>query len=330
MMNRRRFLDALAIGALATTRRAAKAQPTGRIRRIGNLSPSVADDAVFERESVLVPLRELGWIEGQNLAIERRYASGREELLRPFAEELVQLKVELVVTNGTAAARAVKNASASMSIVMYSAGDPVAAGLVASLAHPGGNVTGSTNVSKELFAKRLELLHELLPTATRVGELVNRAAPTTASLSEYEQVYRSLGMQPIFVDVAAPSELENAVAEVARKGGQALIVLSYAFFPNNRDRIMRAALTHALPTVVDTPYMLEAGGLLFYDMSLDERGRRTAGFIDKILRGAKPGDLPVEQPTKFELGINLKTAKALGLTVPQSLLLRADPGKVIR
>ena len=328
MMNRRRFLDALAIGALATTRRAAKAQPTGRIRRIGNLSPSVADDAVFERESVLVPLRELGWIEGQNLAIERRYASGREELLRPFAEELVQLKVELVVTNGTAAARAVKNASASMSIVMYSVGDPVAAGLVASLAHPGGNVTGSTNVSKELFAKRLELLHELLPTATRVGELVNRAAHL--SLSEDEQVYRSLGMQPIFVDVAAPSELENAVAEVARKGGQALIVLSYAFFPNNRDRIMRAALTHALPTVVDTPYMLEAGGLLSYAESLDERGRRTAAFIDKILRGAKPGDLPVEQPTKFELGINLKTAKALGLTVPQSLLLRADPGKVIR
>jgi putative tryptophan/tyrosine transport system substrate-binding protein len=327
-MNRRRFLDALAIGALATTRRAAKAQPTGRIRRIGNLSPSAADDAVFERESVLVPLRELGWIEGQNLAIERRYASGREELLRPFAEELVQLKVELVVTNGTAAARAVKNASASMSIVMYSVGDPVAAGLVASLAHPGGNVTGSTNVSKELYAKRLELLHELLPTATRVGELVNRAAHL--SLSEDEQVYRSLGMQPIFVDVVAPSELENAVAEVARKGGQALIVQSYALFPNNRDRIMRAALTHALPTVVDTPYMLEAGGLLSYAMSLDERGRRTAGFIDKILRGAKPGDLPVEQPTKFELGINLKTAKALGLTVPQSLLLRADPGKVIR
>jgi putative ABC transport system substrate-binding protein len=328
MMNRRRFLDALAIGALATTRRAAKAQPTGRIRRIGNLSLSAADDAVFERESVLVPLRELGWIEGQNLAIERRYASGREELLRPFAEELVQLKVELVVTNGTAAARAVKNASASMSIVMYSAGDPVAAGLVASLAHPGGNVTGSANVSKELFAKRLELLHELLPTATRVGELVNRAAHL--SLGEDEQVYRSLGMQPIFVDVAAPSELENAVAEVARKGGQALIVLSYAFFPNNRDRIMRAALTHALPTVVDTPYMLEAGGLLSYALSLDERGRRTAAFIDKILRGAKPGDLPVEQPTKFELGINLKTAKALGLAVPQSLLLRADPDKVIR
>jgi putative tryptophan/tyrosine transport system substrate-binding protein len=323
MIHRRTIIGMFAIGACVGASSAAPAPNAVAVRHIGYLSG--VDDVLAERESLLVPLRELGWREGENLVIERRFANGRQELLAPFAQELARLKVEMVVTNGTPATMAIKNVSTTMPIVMYSAGDPVASGLVASLAHPGGNITGLSNVAGELYLQRLELLRDLLPTVNRVGELVSRECPTfSKGRSDYEQAYQALGMTPIFVDVRSASELERAVAEVARQRVQALIVTSCAFFPSNRDRIMRAALNHTLPTVVDTEYMLESGGLVSYTLSPSERGRRTAMFIHKILRGAKPASLPVEQPTQFVLGINLKTAKALRLQVPQSLLLRAD------
>jgi putative ABC transport system substrate-binding protein len=262
---------------------------------------------------------------GKNLLIERREANGRAELLRPFAEELVRLKVEIIVTNGTAAALAAKNATTTIPIIMYSAGDPVRAGLVASLARPGGNITGFSIVSPEIEAKCLTLLRELLPGLQRVGVLENSTNPYFRAVrKEFEQTCRSLGMQPIIIEVAAAGELENAIAEMARRRAQALFVQREGLLYDNRVPLMSAALRHALPTLTTYSGMLEAGALVSYAHSVAENDQRYAAFIDRIIRGAKPADLPIEQPTKFELGINLKTAKALGITVSKEMLLRAD------
>jgi putative ABC transport system substrate-binding protein len=278
-----------------------------------------------EREQQDLALRERGWIEGQNLLIERRYNNGKAELFRPLAEELVRLKVELIVTQGTPATLAAKNATSTIPIVIWSSADPVLTGLVASLARPGGNITGYSMVSPELNAKRAALLRELLPGLQRVGVLEIPSNPySRASREELRQKFLSLGIQSIFVEVAAASELENAVADVARQRGQALIVPDEGLFLENRVELVRAAQKHALPTMVGQKILLEAGALVSYGFSWAERRRRGAYFVDRILRGAKPADLPIEQPTQFELGINLKTAKALGITVPKEMLLRAD------
>jgi putative ABC transport system substrate-binding protein len=270
-------------------------------------------------------LRELGWIEGQNLIVERRNADGRAELLQPLAEELVRLNVEIIVTSGTDAAFAAKNATTIIPIVLLAAGDPVRAGLVASLARPGGNITGFSVVSPELDAKRLEVLHELVPAAQRVGVLVNPTNPIfSIGRNGYEQMFRSLGIEPIFVEVSVPNKVEGAVETVAQRRCQGMIVSSDNIFTLHRVALMRAALRYGLPTMVPDREFLEAGGLVSYANSASESNRRYAAFIDKILKGAKPADLPIEQPTKFELGINLRTAKALSITIPQSLLLRAD------
>jgi putative ABC transport system substrate-binding protein len=323
MMDRRTFIGTAACVLIATPR-AAPAQQKDKVRHIGLLS-SDQPPTPAEIQELWAPARELGWIEGQNLIVEYRYASGRAELLRPFAEELVRLKVEIIVTAGTEATLAAKNATSSVPIVIWSAGDPVAAGAVASLAHPAGNITGFSMASKGVDAKRLSLLRELLPGAQRIGELWNPTNPMyRITRDEYEQVYHALGMQAIFIEVAAASELDNAVAELARRGSQALVVRADGLFNANRGTIMRAALRHGLPTFVGGRYYVEAGGLLSYALDDTEHRRRFVVLIDKILRGAKPADLPVEQPTKFELVINRNTAKALGLTIPQSLLLRAD------
>lgn len=322
-MDRRAFIGVVTCG-LVVVPLAAKTQAATTVRRIGWLAFGERPPAAVV-EQRYPPLRELGWIEGQNLLIEYRYANNRAELLRPFAEELVQLKVELIVTQGTAATQEAKNATTTIPIVMYSAGDPVGAGLVASLARPGGNITGLSLLGPDTEAKLLSLLRELLPATQRVGELFNSTNPYfTAARKRLEEAYQSLGMQPIFVAVTRANELEDAVADVARQRAHALHVPDDDLFLNSVSRIMRAALRYALPTIVDRSAYLEGGGLLSYGFSLAELRRRGAAFIDKILRGAKPADLPIEQPTQFELGINLKTAKALGITVPQSLLLRAD------
>jgi putative ABC transport system substrate-binding protein len=322
-MDRRAFIRALASGPLLAPL-AATAQTTASVRRIGWLA--VGDPPpphVIEQR--YPPLKALGWIEGKNLIVEQRYANNSAERLRVLADELVRLDVELIVTQGTAATLAAKNATTTIPIVMYSAGDPVGAGLVASLAKPGGNVTGYALLSPESDAKRLSLLRELLPATQRVGELVNSTSPYQAlARARVEQAYRTLGMQPIFVEVARASEIDDAVADVARQRAQALHVPNDDLFFNNLGTVMRAASKHALPTVVDRSEFLEAGGLLSYGFSLVELRRRGAAFIDKVLRGANPAALPVEQPTQFEIGINLKTAQTLGITVPQSLLVRAD------
>jgi len=322
-MDRRAFIGGVSC-ALILVPLAARAQTAKTVRRIGVLG-SGAQPTPDEFLQAYAPLRELGWVEGKNLLVERRYANGRAELLRPFAEELVRLKVELIATSGTDATLAAKNATTTIPIIIWSAGDPVRTGLVASLAQPGGNITGYSFVAPELDAKRLSLLRELLPTAQRVGVLENSTNPIFAvKQKENEPRYRSLGMQTIIVEVDAASDLENAIAEMARRRAQVLVLGADSLFRVNRVRIMDAALKYALPTMVEGGDMLEAGGLVSYGVSVAEANHRHAAFVDKILRGAKPADLPVEQPTKFELGINLKTAKALGLTVPQSMLVRAD------
>jgi putative ABC transport system substrate-binding protein len=315
VMDRRTFVGVLAAGIIAVPL-AARAQTATTVRRIGVLSGGApATPAV--RQGIDARLRELGWVEGGNLLIERRYANGRAELLQPLAEELVRLKVEVIATSGTQAAVAAKNATTSIPIVMFGAGDPVRTGLVASLARPDGNITGYSIVSTELEAKRLALLREVLPAAQRVGVLVNSTNPISAVVQkETEPVYRSLGMQPIIIAVARESELENAVAEIARRRAQALVVGDDALFFGHRVSIMNAALRYGLPTLVEDPEMLKAGAVLSYSVSPSEQYRRYAAFVDKILRGAKPADLPIEQPTQFELGINLKTAKALAMTIP--------------
>jgi putative tryptophan/tyrosine transport system substrate-binding protein len=322
-MDRRTFIGAVAAGTVAAPL-AASARTGTTVRRIGVLSPDPAQtQAELEEESA--PLRALGWVEGRNLLVERRYANGRAELFRPFAEELVRLKVEIIVTWGTAATLAAKNATTTIPIVMGIAADPVRAGIVASLSRPGGNITGYSVVGPELDAKRLALLRELLPGLQRVGVLENSTNPYFRALrKEFEQACRSLGMQPIIIEVAAASELENAIAEIARRRAQALFVRPDSLFYENRARLMSAALRYALPPIALGKEMVEAGALFSYAHTDAEINLRYAAFVDRILRGAKPADLPIEQPTKFELVINLKTAKALGITVPQTLLLRAD------
>jgi putative ABC transport system substrate-binding protein len=303
---------------------------TVETRRIGLLSlfdPRVTD---AERREFWAPARKLGWIEGENLIVERRFAGGQIELLRPMAEELVRLKVDAIVTSGTDATLAAKNATAVIPIIMYSAGDPVRAGLVSSLARPGGNVTGFSIVSPELDAKRLELLHELLPSALSVGELVNSTNPMSrVGRKEYELTFAKLGIRPIFVEVATAGELADAVREVARQHGDALLISSDGLFSSNSAAIIRAASDYRLPCIVANRELLEAGALASYSVGnsvadIADQRRRYFIILDKILRGAKPADIPIEQPTTFELILNLKAAKALGVTVPQSILVRAN------
>jgi len=322
-MDRRAFIGAVAAAMIAAPL-AASAQPATTVRRIGVISPG-AGPTQADLEAVGAPLRALGWVEGKNLLVERRNAHGRAELLGPFAEELVRLKVEIIVTGGTAATLAAKNATTTIPIIIFSAADPVRSGLVASLARPGGNITGFSIIGTELDAKRLALLRDLLPGLQRVGVLENSTNPYFRTVrQEFEQACRALGLQPIIIEVTAAGELENAIAEMARRRAQALYVQGAGLFDDNRITLLSAALKHALPTLASNREMLEAGALVLYRPSNAELTQRHAAFIDRILRGAKPADLPIEQPTKFELVINLKTAKTLGITVPPALLLRAD------
>jgi putative ABC transport system substrate-binding protein len=319
-MDRRTFIETVA-GSLLATVSLARAQQPAKVRRLGILTAgSISSDYAIFFET----LRELGWIENQNLLVERRAAGGKAELVPGLAEELVQLRVDVISATGAVASLAAKNATTTIPIVTIT-GDPLRIGLVASMSRPGGNITGLSTVAPELAAKRLELLRELRPTATRVGELVDPAnAYIRLIRKEDEQAYRSLGLRPIFVDVADPSQLARVIAEVARMRADALIVRADPLFTSNRDRIASLALKHALPTIAEGRQFVSAGCLASYAPNYSTLGRGAALLVDKILKGAKPGDLPIEQPMKFELAINLKTAKALNITISQSLLARTD------
>ena len=321
-MDRRSFVSAMACVTVALPL-VTKAQTAAPVRRIGFLRPGTRDlsDELAQAEA----LRKVGWVDGQNLLVERRYANSKTELLRPLADELVRLKVDLIVTAGTSATLAAKSATKTIPIVFWSAADPVRTGLVASLARPGGNVTGFSVVISELEIKRMALLHEWVPAMRRIGRPENSSNPYfRATRQGFEQACGSLGVQPIFVEVASAGNLANAIAEVVRRGGQGLVVGPDDLFYDNRAALMRAALGHALPATVSRDFIRETGALVAYDRLESEEDERGAAMIDRILRGASPADLPVEQPTKFELILNLKTAKALGIAVPPTLLSRAD------
>lgn len=326
-MDRRTFVGA-AVSALIA--KGSLSQTSNEVRRIGLLALGDPGVTEAERKRFWEPARKFGWIEGKNLLVERRFAN-KPELLSTFAEELVRLKVDAIVTGGTDATLAARNATTTIPIIMYSAGDPVRAGLVASLSRPGGNITGFSVISPELDAKRVELLREMLPSARRVGVLVNPNNPMSyVGRKEYEQVFNKLALEPIFVEVPKDRDLESAIAQVARRQADAVIVQADLFFnPKNESAAAQAALSNKLPSIVASRSAVEAGCTASYGLSnseaeIQDQRRRYFVILDKVLRGANPADIPIEQPTKFELAFNLKTAKALGLTISKSLLLRAD------
>jgi putative ABC transport system substrate-binding protein len=314
---------ALALGA-AVMPPAVDAQSSERVRRIGYLGSG--SPASGFHEEFLAGLRDLGWVDGQNFVVDYRFAEGRFERLPGLAAELARSDVEVIVAQPTPAALAARNATRTIPIVMVNVGDPVGLGLVASLARPGGNVTGTAfDVGLETFSKALQLLKEAVPGARRVAVMTNPGNPAQAlAISNIKAAARSLGLGLLFVDTRGPDDFAGAFARIAKDRADALLVVAESLFVANRARLAELALAHALPSMFGSRQNVEAGGLVSYGPSLSHTSRRAATFVDKILKGARPAELPVEQPTKFELVVNLTTAKALGLTIPQSVLLRAD------
>jgi len=310
---------------LAASFGTAAAQAPGKVPRVGFLSPTTPSPN-SPLNAFLQGLRELGWVEGKNIAIEYRWAEDRPERLADLAAELVRLKVDVILTSATPAAVAAKNATGTIPIVMASAVDVVGFGLATSLARPGGNVTGlSFDVGWNTVSKGLELLKETVPKVRRVAVLSNPTNPSHAlAISEVRLAARSLGVQLQLLEARGPNEFDSAFAAIARERAEALLVPAEAMFNANRTRLLEVASKHRLPAMYGGREYVVAGGLISYGPDLRDHFRRAATYVDKILKGAKPAELPIEQPTKFEVVINLKTAKALGLTIPRSVLLRAD------
>ena len=321
-MDRRAFLGTLAGGLLAAPL-AAEAQQRPKTARIGFLSLSSGPTPTMD---ISPGLRELGWIEGQNIAVEYRWAAGREDQLPTLAAELVRLKVDVIVTSSGLAAQAAKRATATIPIVATFVADPVGAGLVASLARPGGNITGLTTLAAGLSAKRLELLKAVVSGSTRITVLWQRGAlggerAERDMVEETQVAGRTLGLQLRFVEARRPDDFEQAMTEA--RGGGLLVLPGPKLFEARRSIVAHAAKSR-VPVVYPWREAASVGGLMSYSTNFPDMYRRAATYVDKILKGAKPADLPFEQPTKFELVINLKTAKALGLSIPPSLLARAD------
>jgi putative tryptophan/tyrosine transport system substrate-binding protein len=319
MMTRRTFLCGLTLGTVSAPL-AAGAQQTAKIPRIGILRPGSPPDPLVE--AFRRGLQELGYTEGRNISIEYRWAEGREERLPSLAADLVRLQVDVIVAG--AAAVAVKQATNVIPIVMPIAADPVKLGLVASLARPGGNVTGLTSLSDELPGKWIQLVKEMLPRVSRMAAFWDPAGdPSRMRASEVAARSMDVSIQVLQVD--RPDGFESAFIETKKNRSGALIILGSPFFYAYRTRLVELAARHRLPTIYPQREFVEgSGGLMSYGADYHDQFRRAATYVDKILKGAKPADLPVEQPTKFELVINLKTAKALGLTIPPSVLGRAD------
>ena len=327
MIDRRAFIGTLA-GAWVAAPLAAAAQQAGRVFRIGILAnvPVTGPESAGLWGAFIQGLRELGYVEGQNIRIESVSSDGNYERLPDLAAELVRLKVDVIVVPAPQNASAAKKVTRTIPIVMASGGDPVAEGLVASLARPGGNITGLSGiVDPEIAGKRLELLKEAVPKVSRMAFLSNPAsAISAASLGETKKAARSLKVQLQILEAREPGELERAFVAMSRERVDALLVLNDGMFLIHRTPIALLAAKQGLPTMFGGREYVDAGGLMSYAASGRDNFRRAAIYVDKILKGAKPSDLPIEQPTKFELVINLKTAKALGLTIPQSVLGRAD------
>ena len=319
-MERRTFMTLVSGGLLAAPL-ATEAQQARKVPRVGVLagqSAEISPPILTLREG----LRELGYVEGQNIAIEWRWAHGKDERFPDLAAELVSLKVDIIVAPTTASAQAAQRATKTIPIVMGFVTDPVALGVVANLARPGGNITGLGVPTPEIAGKRLQLLREVAPTVARIAVLSDPSQP--ADLRGTEAAAQALGVQLQVWKVRSGGELDRAFAAIARERAAGIIILGSTTLFAYRARIAQLAVTHRLPTMSSLREITEAGCLMSYGASLPDLARRAAYFVDKILKGAKPGDLPIEQPTKFDLVINLKTAKALGLTIPPSLLGRAD------
>jgi ABC-type uncharacterized transport system substrate-binding protein len=330
-MQRRAFIGGFA-SALAVAPLTIGAQPTGKVYRIGYLS--IGSTSMYTRplEAFREGLRELGWVEGRNVYIEYRFAEGHADRLPALADELVGLKVDIIVASPTPSAQAARDATRTIPIVGLSLTEPVAIGLVPSLARPGGNITGLTyGVDTEIFGKQLQLLKETIPNLRRVAVLSHPASGGPSFPLRMESVRRaarSLDLPLQILEVREPGDFEAAFAAMVKERADALLLSGDAMFFVHRVRLAELALKNRLPSMSTQWQWVDAGGLMAYAPSFPDQWRRAATYVDKILRGAKPADLPIEQPTKFELVINLKTAKSLGLTIPQPLLARAD--EVIR
>jgi putative ABC transport system substrate-binding protein len=311
----------LAVGA------SAEAQQAKKVYRIGFLAATYDD---FRVEAFRQGLREFGYVEGQNITIEYRWGGGKFEPLPDLAVELVQLKVDVIVAVVTQASLAAKKATGAIPIVMIGVSDPVASGLVFSLARPSTNITGTSSMTAEVVGKQLELLKETLPKIARVAALWNPANPVFQSiqLKETEDAARVLGVQLQLIEARGPDEIDRALAAVAKKRTKALLILGDPVFTAHRKRMADLSTKHRIPTVSGTREYAEAGGLMAYGPSFPDMYRRAAYYVDRILNGTKPADLPVEQPTKFELVISIKTAKQIGVTIPLNVQARAD--KVIK
>jgi putative ABC transport system substrate-binding protein len=313
-------------GSAALCSLSAHAQQAGKVPRIGYLGVTSPSDRPPLLDTFRQGLRELGWIEGQNIVIDYRFAEGRLDRLPDLAAELVRLNVDIIVSLGTQGVTAAKNATETIPIVMIGVRDPIGTGLIASLARPGGNVTGvSGTAGLEIVTKQLELLKETTPKAHRVAVLSNPAnAYHQLAIREVNVAARSLGMQLQLLEAGGPNEFDGAFAAMAKERVGALVVLSDSMLNSHRTRLADLAARSRLPAAYGIREIVEAGGLMSYGVSPEDNFRRAAAYADKIFKGAKPADLPIEEAAKFELVVNLRTAKALRLVMPPSILVRAD------
>jgi len=328
-MNKAGLSSILMAVALVAVGMIAEAQQPKKVPRIGFLAtvfPSTISDRV---EAFRQGLRELGYVEGKNIVIEWRYAEGKADRLPGLAAELVRLKVDLIVTAGSPVTRSAKEATSTIPIVMGLDPDPVGNGFVASLARPGGNITGLSSLSPEISGKQLELLKEIVPKLSRVAVLGTSTRPGNAqALRETERAAEAFGVRLQYLDVLSSKDIETAFRAASKGRAEAVLVLAGPVLNSHRTQIADLAAKNRLPAIYERAEFMDAGGLMFYGASVTEMFRRAATYVDKILKGAKPAELPVEQPKKFEFIINLKAAKQIGLTIPPNVLSRAD--KVIK
>jgi putative ABC transport system substrate-binding protein len=322
---KQKFIGIALCAMLFTLSLPAQAQQTARIHRIGILSPSSGSFFSARVETFRQRLRQLGYVEGKNIVIEYRYAEGKPERLPDLAAELVRLKVDIIVTIGPGPTLAAKKASATIPVVFAGAEDPVGTGLVSSLAQPGGNITGLSNMVPDLDGKRLELLKEAFPKVARVAFLwPPGGSRRNSALTEMEAAAKALRLKLLPLAVRSLDDFESAFAGAKRDGAQALITTTGGLINAQQRQVLDFAAKNRLPAMYHSPAFVEAGGLMSYAPNYTDLWRRAADFVDKILKGTKPADLPVEQPKKFEFLVNLKTAKQIGLTIPPSVLSRAD------
>ena len=324
-MNRRDTVLALVALGAAAGPVASLAQHQGKVWRIGFLSLAPASLNPANSDAFLKGMRELGYVEGKNLVVEWRFADGDFARLPGMAADLVRLKVDVIVAVASAAIGAAQKATTTIPIVMATTGDPVGSGFVKSLARPGGNITGLSNLGGDIGPKLFDLLHSVVPKLSRVGLLVT---PTSTSyraiLDSVQATAQKAGVRTLVAEASTPQELENAFAMMAREKAGAVIVGAAPFFGLHRPQISELALKYRMPSIFGNRAYVDAGGLMSYGYKATDNYQRAATYVDKILKGAKPGDLPVEQPVTLEFVVNLKTAKALGLTIPPSIMLRAD------